>query len=100
MYHEILSEILESLMQLQESGGIHWNFEYHGKQYSVNLKFYLLAIIGDTEGHDRMCGQFNSRSLQTQRLCCHCDLPTMDMDNPHKKWSHILQQDIANLVAD
>jgi hypothetical protein len=60
MYHEILDAMLASVMRLQRKGSVPLSFPYLGKQYDVNLKVYLMFIIGDTEGHDKLCGRYNS----------------------------------------
>jgi hypothetical protein len=81
MYHEILDAMLASVVKLQIKGGVPFSFTYRGKHYDVNLKVFLMFIIGDTEGHDKLCGRYNSRVLQVKRVCRHCDIPTMDCDN-------------------
>ena len=66
MYHEILDAMLASVVRLQSKGGIPFSFSYRGKPYNVNLKVFLMFIIGDTEGHDKLCGRYNSRALQVK----------------------------------
>ncbi len=51
MYHEILDAIIESVVRLQSKGGVPFYFDYKGKHYDVNLKVFLMVIIGYTEGH-------------------------------------------------
>jgi hypothetical protein len=79
MYHDILDAMLESVVELQSKGGV--SFAYHGKQYNVNLKVFLMVVIGDTEGHDKSCGRYSSHTLQVKRVCRHCDITTMECDN-------------------
>ena len=98
LYHEILEEILESLMLLQERGGLPFEFDYQGQHYKVNLKIFLLVVIGDTEGHDKFCARYNNRSLGTMRLCRHCDTPTLETDNVDYPWTHILPTEVTVLV--
>jgi hypothetical protein len=81
MYHEIMDAMLASFVRLQRKGGVPFSFTYRGKQYDVNLKVFLMFIIGDTEGHYKLCGGYNSRALQVKRVCRHCDIPTMDCDH-------------------
>ena len=98
LYHEILTDIFESLMALMDGGGIPFTFQYRGKEYTVLLVFYVLVVIGDTEGHDRHCGRYNSRSLATKKLCRHCDIPTLEVDNPDYPWRHLMPGDVSKLV--
>ncbi len=99
MYHEILDAMLASVVRLQSKGGIPFSFSYRGKQYNVNLKVFLMFIIGDTEGHDKLCGRYNSRALQVKRVCRHCDIPTMDCDNAFYPWKHVMPDAVHSLVA-
>jgi hypothetical protein len=54
-YHDIISLIFGSLVELQGKGGLPYQFNYRGKVYKVLLVFPLLAVLGDTESHDRLC---------------------------------------------
>jgi hypothetical protein len=59
LYHDILSKIFGSLVDLQgEEGGLPYQFFYCGKVYNALLLFPLLAVLGDTESHDRLCGRY------------------------------------------
>jgi hypothetical protein len=98
MYHEILDAMLESVVKLQSKGGVPFSFTYRGKQYNVNLKVFLMVVIGDTEGHDKLCGRYNSRALQVQRVCRHCNIPTMECDNAFYPWRHVFPEDVQALV--
>ncbi len=99
MYHEILDAILESVVRLQSKGGLPFSFDYKGKHYDVNLKVFLMVIIGDTEGHDKLCGRYNSRALQVKRVCRHCNIPTMDCDNAFYPWQHVMPDAVHALVV-
>jgi hypothetical protein len=73
MYHEILDAMLAPVVKLQSKGGVPFSFTYRGKCYDVNVKVFLMFIIGDTEGHDKLlCGRYNSRALQVKQVCRHC----------------------------
>jgi hypothetical protein len=99
MYHEILDAMLASVVKLQSKGGVPFSFTYRGKRYDVNLKVYLMFIIGDTEGHDKLCGRYNSRALQVKQVCRHCDIPTMDCDNAFYPWRHVKPDAVHSLVV-
>jgi hypothetical protein len=99
MYHEILDAMLASVVKLQSKGGVPFSFTYRGKHYDVNLKVFLMFIIGDTEGHDKLCGRYNSRALQVKRVCRHCDIPTMDCDNAFYPWRHVKPDAVHSLVV-
>jgi hypothetical protein len=99
MYHEILDAMLASVVRLQRNGGVPFSFTYRGKRYDVNLKVFLMFIIGDTEGHAKLCGRYNSRALQVKRVCRHCDIPTMDCDNAFYPCRHVKPDVVHSLVV-
>jgi hypothetical protein len=89
MDHEIMDAMLASVVKLQRKGGVPFSFTYRGKQYDVNLKVFLMFIIGDTEGHGKLRGCYNSCALQVKRVCRHYDIPTMDCDNAFYPWRDV-----------
>jgi hypothetical protein len=59
LYHDILTKIFCKLAVLQTQGGLPYQFVYRGKVYNVISQLPLLAVLGDTESHDHLCGQYN-----------------------------------------
>jgi hypothetical protein len=98
LYHDVLRKILASLGQLQADGGLPFCLHYCGQDYNVLLKLPILFIVGDTEGHDRLCGRYNSRAHGVARLCRHCTTPTLQTSNLEYPWTRIVPQDIISLV--
>jgi len=68
--HDCIPDIFDSLVRLQESDGIPYQFMYHGIQYNVKCKVPLLVVLGDTEGPDKLVGRYGSR-IATQKICRH-----------------------------
>ncbi len=99
LYHDILSRILLSLVQVQQADPMPFHLSYHNREYDVLLKFPLLAILGDTESHDRLCGRYNMCGVNTARLCHHCNTPTPKTATVDFLWRHSLPEDIEALVA-
>jgi hypothetical protein len=99
LYHDILRRIMHPLCQLQQAPPMPFHFSYQDKQYDVVLKFPVLAILGDTESHDRLCGRYNNRALNTARLCRHCDTPTYETATVEYLWRHILPEEIEALYS-
>ena len=84
--HIGLSKALESFHEVNEAGGLDWDlFPYAGKKWNVRMKFTIAFVIGDTELHDKLCGQYGVRNDKVKRLCCHCDCPTSEITNPKNK---------------
>jgi hypothetical protein len=76
-YHMQIDFILQQsgFLALQEKG-IKWNVQYRGKSYPTILHPYIPFIIGDTEGHDTLCGHYKSRTSAVAQLCRACECPT------------------------
>ena len=98
MYHEFLDMILASFDRLQKAGGIPFEFDYKGKHYKVQLKIFMFAVIGDTEGHDRMTGHYQNRQLKVKRICRHCNIPSDRLDDPTYPWQYTFPKEITDLM--
>jgi hypothetical protein len=68
---------------LQESGflalmdrGFKWNLRYANIIHEVVFHPYVPFIIGDAEGHDRLCGHYTPRFMEIQQLCRICECPS------------------------
>jgi Plavaka transposase len=96
-YQRIMDVILDSYKkcQLNEPS---WKFNIDGEYKQYTLKIPTLYIIGDTEGHDKMCGRMSNRSVIKQ-LCRYCNTDRENTDNPHVKYVHTKMKDVANLIA-
>ena len=81
---------------LEESGyldlqrnGCKWNLHYNERVYPVVLHPYIPFIIGDTEGHDRLCGHSTARFEKIKQLCCRvCECPTRLSGYSKAKFNH------------
>ena len=49
-----------------------------------------MLIIGDTEGHDKLCGSYIKRSANVKRLCRYCNTTYNETDNTVYKFEHNL----------
>lgn len=81
-YHEVLGTVFRALSEVQ-STGINWTFSFDGEEKKdVVLFFPVQFIIGDCEGHDKLCGRFSSHT-NTPGLVRDCDVPTVQGDDPY-----------------
>ena len=92
--------LLGSLVDAQHDNGIAFRFPFQGLIYSVVFKLPVLFIVGDTEGHDKMCGKFLSRTNRIPRLCRYCDCPTDSTDVTTQLYPATLGPVIAQMVAN
>jgi hypothetical protein len=82
-YHDILRFILSDLSILQRRG-IAWHFPDNCDELSncrVVLRLPIQLIIGDCEGHDKLCGRYRIHGQNVKGLCRDCDIPTVNADN-------------------
>ena len=84
-YHHMMEILLEEFIILQKDR-IQWDLLLPDcKIRTVYFKIPVLFIIGDTEGHDKICGRFTSRT-NIKRLCRCCNIPFDETDNPEYKF--------------
>ncbi|KAI2495724.1 hypothetical protein MHU86_18783 [Fragilaria crotonensis] len=90
---------------LEESGflrlqkhGFRWNLHYNEKIHPVVFHPFVPFIIGDTEGHDRLCGHYTARFSKIQQLCRICECPTNLTGHSKSKFPHRSPHGINELV--
>jgi hypothetical protein len=98
-YHSMLSIVLRELMDLvnDTNTGLKWHFNHvPGVKGGVTKKliFRLAFIIGDTKGHNILCGRIGSHNL-TPGLCRDCDALTMFADNPSAPCRFLKQSELV-----
>lgn len=76
-YHMQIEYILRmsGFIELQERG-FRWNIQYRGEVYPAVLYPFVPFIVGDTEGHDDLCGHYKARAGTVRQLCRICEVPT------------------------
>ena len=76
-YHAQIKFILEEsgFLELQDRG-FKWILHYRGVKFPVTFRTYVPFIIGDTEGHDQLCGHYKCRTGNVAQLCRACKCPT------------------------
>ena len=97
-FHTILSSILESFVELQETGFV-WDFVYKGKVYEA-LEFIIFVIFVkcDTEEGDLLCGKYTVRTQNVKHVCRYCHCPTEKADDPRASFRPKTQAEIQKLV--
>jgi hypothetical protein len=58
------------------------------KAHPVVLHPYVPFIVGDTEGHDRLCGHYTARFSKIKQLCRACECPTDKTGYSQAKYPH------------
>jgi hypothetical protein len=79
-YHNMLKIVLASFEKAQQRP-VAWKFTNESGTNIKNCIFPVLFIIGDTDGHDKLCGRYLSRT-NIQRLCRYCNISFLHTDDP------------------
>jgi hypothetical protein len=87
-YHLILGVILESFIKCQIKPLV-WHFMDKDSQQMkpMAMKIPVLYVIGDTDGHDKLCGKYGCRNNTVKRLCRYCDTPFEETSSSDFKYS-------------
>lgn len=96
-YHDMLNIILASFKDAQKSPII-WTFNFKKGPKTLAIKIPVLFVIGDTEGHDKLCARYLSRRNPT-RLCRYCNVPFNETDNPFVEFQYQKCKQIERLTA-
>jgi hypothetical protein len=101
-YHDILRFIFSDLSNLQRRG-IAWHFADNCGELSnqrVVLRVPIQLIIGDCEGHDKLCGRFKSHAQNVKGLCRDCNIPTANADDVDWKCVYRTSSNLKNHTAE
>ena len=82
-WHYCLSTLLDPLLEIQKAGGLYWDFKYKGIDYRTLLQLQIYMILGDSQGQQKIAGQYSgSKSL---RQCYQCQIELKHLGDPYKK---------------
>ena len=84
-------------LRLQNSG-FKRNLQYNNTIHKVVFHPYVPFIIGDTEGHDRLCGHYTARFMEVKQLCRICECPSYLTGSLKSKFFHRLPKKVDSLV--
>ena len=100
IYHKCLIAMLSSLKDIQNEGGIPFNLKLrNGSFFKVNLKLYIQFVIGDTKGHDYLCGRKGSYSPGMAQLLRDCDVSPENSDELNHICKYRTVLDVQNLKS-
>jgi hypothetical protein len=96
-YHNILKIILNSFINYQKYPRV-WEFKCaDGEIRTKKMILPVLFIIGDTEGHDKLCGRYLCRN-NIQRPCRYCDISFENSDKPDTTYTYTKVATIFNYI--
>ncbi len=102
IYHHVLNELLSGLVAIQkEEKGIPWTFTLdNGEKKTYNLKLYVQFIIGDTKGHDHLCGRMGSHTRGMKQVVRDCDCPYILASDVDRKCNFRRMNNVKQLFPD
>ena len=99
-YHLVLESIFNELKNIQQSNGINWTLQYKGGTFNIVFKVVIAFIIGDTIGHDKLCGKKQGARKNMKHCCryCHIDYTHLDSSsNTHRLFKLMKRSEISSL---
>ena len=97
-YHECLRSILQDVLAADKNEYGHEMF-VAGKG-RIRAHFKVSLVIGDTEGHDKICAHYCSYSSNIQRVSRDCNLPQSKADDVDANCEFVIMEDIKKIVEE
>jgi hypothetical protein len=60
-----------------QNKGFCWKLHFSGRIYPVTFRTYVPFVVGDTKGHDVVCGHYKFRMGNVAQLCRACTCPKL-----------------------
>ena len=80
-WHHVVKHVLEDLDTMQKHECLFWKY----KNNNVRLHIPTMFIIGDIEGHDKVCSRKSGHSNFMNGVTHSCDIKRANCDNPMAK---------------
>jgi hypothetical protein len=97
-FHTMLAVILESWVELQETGFI-WDLAYKMRRYhDTHWHLFTPMVKCDTEEGDTLSGKLRPRTSNIKQLCRYCHIPTAKGDRYSAKYPYKTQKEIEKLI--
>jgi hypothetical protein len=98
-YHQCLKSILQDLLAADNNPDGHEMF-IPSLGTKIRAHFKLSLVIGDTEGHDKVCTHYCSYSSNIQRVSRDCDLSQSKSDDVDANCDFVNMNDIKAIVSE
>ena len=92
-WHHVAGYILEDVITMQNYECLYW--EYKGKE--VRLHIPTMFIIGDIEGHDKICTRKSGHGPKMAGVTHSCNIERSKCDNPNNACSLYKENEIFSL---
>ena len=92
-WHHVSKFILSDVYKMQSFDHIPWNY----KGRAVRLHIPTMFIIGDIEGHDKLCGRKSGHGVLMKGVTHSCNIKRNECDNPNAKCRLLHEDEITSL---
>ena len=92
-WHHVAEFILQDVYELQSHDCLYW--QYQGKP--VRLHIPTMFIIGDIEGHDKLCGRKSGHGNLMKGVTHSCTITRDKCDDPSASCRFLHANEITNL---
>lgn len=82
-FHKMLQVLLSSYKEIEEDGGIEWDFRYDNETHKVLFVPFIIFFKVDGKEGDKLCGQYTNKNEGVACLCRSCCCPTKKSNNPY-----------------
>ena len=97
-YHRILSTILKSLKDVQESG-LYWDLKLSsGKKHRVKFMFPICFCVVDMKGGRQLCGSYESAMCNRPSLSCSC--PCDKLQDSQYKCKPVFDEEMKSCILN
>ena len=92
-WHHAVKHILKDLDAMQKHECLHWNF----KGQKVRIHIPTMFIIGDIEGHDKLCSRKSGHGIAMPGVTHSCDIRRDHCDNANAKCNLYSRDAVSSL---
>ena len=89
-WHCVLRCLMSDVKQLQKQNGLHWVL--FGQQ--VMLQIPIMFIIGDIEGHDKLCSRKAGHNKFMREVTRSCKVKREECGDPHIRCEYLSESEV------
>lgn len=82
-FHKMLQVLLSGYQEMQEEGGLEWDFWYREKMHKLLFVPFIIFCKADSVEADKFCGLYGSKTEGVKCVCRVCTCPTSECSNPY-----------------
>ena len=96
-WHAVCNFLLSDLKAAQKLGGIHWEFGPEFNNEKCKLHIPIMFIVGDIEGHDKICSRKSGHTNKMKAVTHSCDIRREACGDPNARCRYFEKDEILSL---